>query len=91
MTIFELTALLITVAAVCGFLNEKYVRMPTTIGLMFIASVFSMGLLVLGAMGSGVAGAAEQMIAQIDFEEALMKGMLCFLLFAGALHMNIQI
>jgi CPA1 family monovalent cation:H+ antiporter len=41
-------------------------------------------------MGSGVADAAEQIIAQIDFEEALMEGMLCFLLFAGALHMNLE-
>ena len=90
MSLFELTALLLTVAAVCGFLNEKYVRMPTTIGLMFIASIFSIALLVLGAMGSGLADSAEQIISQIDFEEALMEGMLCFLLFAGALHMNLE-
>lgn len=90
MSLFELTALLLSVAAICGFLNEKYVRMPTTIGLMFIASIFSIGLLVLGAMGSGIATSAEQIISQIDFEEALMEGMLCFLLFAGALHMNLE-
>ncbi len=90
MTLFELAALLITVAAICGFLNEKYIKMPTTIGLMFIASLFSLGLLGLGAMGSGVAEAAEKIISQIDFEEALMEGMLCFLLFAGALHMNLE-
>ena len=90
MTLFELTALLLTVAAICGFLNEKYVRMPTTIGLMFIASLFSMVLLGLGAMGSGVADSAGRIISQIDFEEALMEGMLCFLLFAGALHMNLE-
>jgi CPA1 family monovalent cation:H+ antiporter len=51
MTLFELTALLLTVAAICGFLNEKYVRMPTTIGLMFIASLFSIGLLGWGRWG----------------------------------------
>jgi monovalent cation:H+ antiporter, CPA1 family len=90
MTLFELSALLLTVAAICGFLNEKYVRMPTTIGLMFIASLFSISLLVLGALGSGVAGVAEQIVTQVDFEQALMEGMLCFLLFAGALHMNLE-
>lgn len=90
MTLFELSALLLTVAAICGFLNEKFIKLPTTIGLMLIASVFSIILLVAESMGSDMALAAERIIAQIDFEETLMEGMLCFLLFAGALHMNLE-
>ena len=90
MTLFELSALLLTVAAICGFLNEKFIKLPTTIGLMLIASVFSIILLVAESLGSDMALAAEHIIAQIDFEETLMEGMLCFLLFAGALHMNLE-
>ena len=90
MTLFELTAMLLTVAAICGFLNEKFIKLPTTIGLMLIASVFSIILLGAEAMGSDLAVAAERIIEQVDFEETLMEGMLCFLLFAGALHMNLE-
>jgi len=90
MTLFELSAMLLTVAAICGFLNEKFIKLPTTIGLMLIASVFSIILLGAEAMGSDLALAAERIIEQVDFEETLMEGMLCFLLFAGALHMNLE-
>jgi len=90
MTLFELSAMLLTVAAICGFLNEKFIKLPTTIGLMLIASVFSIILLGAEAMGSDLAVAAERIIEQVDFEETLMEGMLCFLLFAGALHMNLE-
>ena len=89
MTLFELSALLLTLAAVSGFLNEKYVRLPTTIGLMVIASIFSLALIGLEAIGVSAASTASEIIAQVDFEETLMEGMLCFLLFAGALHMNL--
>jgi CPA1 family monovalent cation:H+ antiporter len=90
MSIFEISALLLSVAAVCGFLNEKYLHLPTTIGLMVISSAVSVVMLVLHAVGFELAITAEQIISQIDFEEALMEGMLCFLLFAGALHMNLE-
>ncbi|MCD8533265.1 MAG: sodium:proton antiporter [Verrucomicrobia bacterium] len=89
MTTFEIAALLLVVAALCGFLNEKFVKLPTTIGLMAISSAMSIGFLVAKAVGLEVGTAAEMMIAQIDFEKALMEGMLCFLLFAGALHINL--
>lgn len=90
MSVFEISALLLSVAAICGFLNEKYFRLPTTIGLMVISSTISIFLLILNSFGLGIAEAAEKVISQIDFEKALMEGMLCFLLFAGALHLNLE-
>ena len=90
MSLFELSAFLISIAAICGWINQRWLGLPTTIGLMAITSVCSLVMLGLGWMGFEVALAAIQGIAQIDFEKALMEGMLCFLLFAGALHMNLE-
>lgn len=52
---------------------------------MAITPVCSVVMLGLGWMGFEVASAATTGMAQINCEKALMGGMLCFLLFAGAL------
>lgn len=90
MDLFEISALLLGIAAICGFLNEKFFRLPTVIGLMVISSAISICLLIADAFGLGIGEYAEKWIGQIDFEKALMEGMLCFLLFAGALHLNLE-
>ena len=85
MSLFELSALLLSIAAICGWINHRWLNLPTTIGLMAITSVCSVVMLGLGWMGFEVASAATTGMAQINCEKALMGGMLCFLLFAGAL------
>ena len=90
MSLLDLSALLLTLAAVFGYLNHRFIGLPTTIGVMLIAIVMSL-ILTLGAalgFGGGVE-MARGIVAQIDFNEALMHGMLSFLLFAGALHVDL--
>lgn len=91
MTIFQIITILISLAAVFSFLNYKYLKLPTTIGVMLIALVASLGLIGLGKMGlGGIEKTATDILAQIDFNEALLHGMLSFLLFAGALHIDLN-
>ena len=52
--------------------------------------IFYLGLILSGALGLGLEAEAKQVIAQIDFSQTLMHGMLSFLLFAGALHVNLD-
>jgi len=77
--------------ALFSFINYRMLRMPTTIGVMFISLVFSLGIVSLGWLGIdiGQAGVA-QMLETIDFNQALLHGMLSFLLFAGAMHINLN-
>lgn len=77
--------------ALFSFINYRMLRMPTTIGVMFVALVFSLGIVSLGWLGIdiGQAGVA-QMLETIDFNQALLHGMLSFLLFAGAMHINLN-
>jgi CPA1 family monovalent cation:H+ antiporter len=90
MSIFALIAILLTVTALLSWVNERYLRLPHTIGVMTAALVLSIMLTVLGHLGFVVDQWAEDIFGRIDFNAVLMKGMLSFLLFAGALHVDLS-
>ena len=91
MEILNTAAILITLAALFSYLNARFLKIPTTIGIMLISLLMSLGLLGLHALGLGqLEQQAERMVRGIDFYETLMDGMLSFLLFAGALHVNLD-
>ncbi len=90
MLLFATLAILLTLTAVFAFINHRYIGLPTTIGVMLVALVASGLLIVLGSYGfTALEDAARELLASIDFSEALLKGLLSFLLFAGALHVNL--
>lgn len=91
MDVLQIAALLLSLAAVFSYINYRYVRLPTTIGLMLIALLLSLGLLGLDRLGLVFpAEWARHLLEGIDFNLTLLHGMLSFLLFAGALHVNIN-
>ncbi len=90
MTLIHTLTILICLAALFSYVNHRLLKLPMTIGLMAVALVFSLILLVLGKLGFGVEAEAQRFIGAIDFNEALMHGMLGFLLFAGALHVKLD-
>lgn len=91
MTLLSITSILITVSALFAWLNYRTLKLPTTIGIMVISLLFSLLLVVLGALGFEAGqNMAENLVAQIDFNKALLHGMLGFLLFAGAMHVNLD-
>jgi len=90
MKLFNILAILITLSAGFSYLNHRFIRLPTTIGLMVIALLVSLGLAALGHFGFGLQGEAHRLLASIDFDETLLHGMLSFLLFAGALNINLE-
>ncbi len=90
MNLFDIIAVLLTLAALFSFINHRFIRLPSTISLMLIALLMSLGLMVLDYFGFNLSAPARVLIDSIDFNETLMHGMLSFLLFAGALHVNIN-
>ncbi len=90
MSLIETITILVCLSAVFSYLNHRYIRLPVTIGLMAIALVMSLALVLLGKLGYGIEAEAESFIRSIDFDETLLHGMLSFLLFAGALHVNLD-
>src|SRR5271157_4001257 len=89
MRLFDLIAVFIVMAAGFGYLNFRLLRLPTTIGLMALSLLFSLSLFVLGAFVPSVAEQTRSVIEGFDFNQVLLHGMLGFLLFAGALHIDI--
>ena len=90
MSLFDIIAILITITAIFSYLNFRYLRLPATIGVMLISLVFSAGIILLTHAGLDFTLQAEHILNSIDFDNTLMHGMLSYLLFAGALHVNLE-
>jgi CPA1 family monovalent cation:H+ antiporter len=90
MSILDLITLLIFLAAVFTLINITVLKLPSTIGLMAIALMMSVFILIMGMVFPSVTGAAEHIIEEFDFQEVLLNVMLNFLLFAGALSMDLR-
>jgi monovalent cation:H+ antiporter, CPA1 family len=88
--LFNILAALLTISALFSYLNERFIRLPTTIGVMAISLLGSLGIVFLGNFGIGFEKEALTLVRSIDFDTTLLQGMLSFLLFAGALHIDIN-
>jgi CPA1 family monovalent cation:H+ antiporter len=88
----DIAAICIVATALLAYANHKWVRLPTTIGVMAIALLLTLALIGLDHLGLdlGLRSYEERFIGSIDFSDALMQGMLSFLLFAGALHIDLH-
>lgn len=74
-----------------AYVNHRFIRLPTTIGVMSIALALSLGFVALDHLGYGTLREVEEpLLASIDFSDVLMQGMLSLLLFAGALHVDLS-
>ncbi|MEE9289081.1 MAG: sodium:proton antiporter [Bacteroidota bacterium] len=90
MDLFNIVAILVTLTAVFSYVNYRYIGLPVTIGVMLIALSTSLMLNLLGSFGFGLEQQAQAWLRSIDFDKTLLHGMLSFLLFAGALHIDIN-
>jgi len=90
MSLFAIISVLIVISALFGYLNVRFLKLPTTIGLMVITIVFTLLILATSLFNDTLLEQERLLISQIDFETVLLDVMLSFLLFAGALHTNFQ-
>jgi len=90
MDIFGIISLLTILAAVFGYINIKFLKLPHTIGMMLIACFFSGIVFAVGLYNEKFHDLVFEFIGQIDFRSLLLDVMLSFLLFAGALHTNFE-
>ncbi len=90
MSLFDLTAIVLSLTAIFGYVNYRFLGLPTSIGVVLISLLFSLGLIAVQHLGFDLATQARRIIERIDFNKALMQGMLGFLLFAGALNVDLK-
>ncbi|MGE6795407.1 sodium:proton antiporter [Psychrobacter okhotskensis] len=91
LTILEISAIFLSITALLTYVNHRFVGLPTTIGVMVISILLSIGAIFLGFLGfDQLIDYEVSLLEQLDFTEVLLDGMLSMLLFAGALHVNIS-
>ncbi len=90
MDIFDIFSILISFSALFGYLNYRYFHLPRTIGLMLAALILSSALIIAGQFGWAGKEEVLGVLRSIDFNRLLLNGMLGFLLFAGALNVELN-
>ena len=87
----NIVAILLALTAAFSYINHRFLKWPMTIGVMAIAMALSLAIFGLDTLGfQALRGHERTLLTSIDFTEVLMQGMLSFLLFAGALHVDIN-
>ena len=91
MFLLDAAAILLVTAAVFGWLNHRFLRLPFVIGMLVSGLLASFGVLAVSAMVPelGLAAAIRAAVLRVDFADAVLNGMLSLLLFAGALHTDV--
>ena len=91
MELYYTFSVLIVLASFFAYLNLRFLKLPGTIGIMIIAMLVSLGIRLIGdSYFPETTKHFFQLIKEFDFNDVLMGAMLNFLLFAGALHVNIS-
>ena len=89
MELYYSFSVLIVLASIFSYLNIRYLKLPSTIGVMLIAMFVSIALVVVGNIYPKLLVNFSEIFKDVDFTEVLMGAMLNFLLFAGAIHINL--
>ncbi len=89
---FDAAAIVIVLAAVLSTFNARFVKLPQTIGLTLMGALLSVAVIVVSKIvpSLGIRDWARGFVAGLDFKTTLLDGMLSFLLFAGALGIDLK-
>lgn len=90
MKIFDIFAILIVITSSIAYINHRYIRLPSAIGLMLIALLSSLILVALGSYYPPVLRNVSKLMSSFDFSQLLFGSMLSFMLFAGAIHIRLD-
>jgi monovalent cation:H+ antiporter, CPA1 family len=88
MDILSIITVLIIISALFSYLNERFIKLPGTIGVMTISVVVSIIILILGKIGDEKSNLMTRLAHNIDFSKVLLDVLLGFLLFACALQFD---
>ena len=90
MSIYTIASIILTLAVFATYLNERFIKMPTTIAIMTSSLLLSLILILVGRhTPTAFTQTITTELAKLDFHDLLINGMLSFLLFAGSLHVDI--
>lgn len=88
MTLFHIISLIISLVALFGYLNYRFVKLPEPVGITAVGLVASIGVALVGTLDPELTSWARVAVRDIDFTAIVFQGLLGLLLFAGSLHVN---
>jgi monovalent cation:H+ antiporter, CPA1 family len=89
MQLFDVVAVLVTLTALFSYVNHRYFRLDPSVGVMLTALLTSLAVVAVGRVEPGLHQLATRFLHQVNFDSALLHWMLGFLLFAGALTVDL--
>jgi CPA1 family monovalent cation:H+ antiporter len=89
MTLFELVGFILTIVALFGYVNNRFIKLPDTLGNMAVGLAASLALLLVSLHNDAARASARELMAAINFPALVLQGLLGLLLFAGSLHVNV--
>ena len=92
LSLFDLAAVFLSVSAVIGWLNLKLLRLPTGVAMLLVGLTATLALVGLDRLAPrlGIGRSVGEVVRQVDFSAAVLRFMLAYLLFAGALHVDFE-
>ena len=90
MDVLELSTVLLLLASFFSIINLRILKLPQTIGLMILAICLSLIVLIIGIISPPFLESVTSLTDQFDFSLLLLNVMLPFLLFAGAISINVH-
>lgn len=90
MEVYNIITILVVLAAIFGYINHRFVKLPGSIGIMLLSVVASLIILALGNVFPQVFKKIAEGAATIDFQSIVLRIMLSFLLFAAAIQTDIK-
>ncbi|MCC6372501.1 MAG: cation:proton antiporter, partial [Bacteroidia bacterium] len=90
MDVLLLISLIVVVCAVFSYINVRFLKLPSAIGLMLISLIASLVVIVESKLSSSFHHYIEEMVRSLNLSQTLLNIMLGFLLFAGSLHVNLS-
>ncbi|MBC8741713.1 sodium:proton antiporter [Paraburkholderia sp. UCT31] len=90
MTVFQGAGALFALIAAFGFVNQRFIKLPDTLGITAVGLIASSLVTILGISHPEMVSGAQRLVDQIDFPDIVFHGLLSLLLFAAALHVDLS-
>lgn len=90
MELFHIFSVILVISSIFAYINQQYIKLPTAIALLLAGLLVSVLVQVMGAVSPPFEQWVESGLREINFSEVLLEFMLSFLLFAGALHTDLE-
>ncbi|TNE28552.1 MAG: sodium:proton antiporter [Alphaproteobacteria bacterium] len=89
---FDIASILVVAAALLGWFNHHVLKLPHVIGLTVMGALAAIGLMLANVLFPALTldNQVVALLERMNFTQTLLEGMLSFLLFAGALHVDLE-